>query len=183
MRKMVYKLFVFLTRPKSSDEDFARREFILNVLLLGSIFLSSIATFSAKISLERAIQSGKTQQAMPVEITAAVSLTFLALYFFSRAGLSKLVAHILIWFCLLPAVYTSYNWGADVPQALLIYVLVIVMAGVLVGTKFAFIMTAFNSITLFIITYLQTEGVISELFRLIPLGHKEPSILETSEFM
>ena len=157
---MIRKLFVFLVQPKSRDEDYARRELILNILLLGSLFLSSIATLSAKISLARAIRSGKTQQALPVEITMAISLTFLALYFFSRGGKSRLIAYVLVLLGFFPAVYTSYNWGASVPQALLVYALMIVMAGVLIGTKFAFLTTIAVSSSLFVIFYLQNEEII-----------------------
>lgn len=157
----VRKVFNWLTKPKLKDEDSARREFILNILLLGAIFLSSIATLSAKISLSRAIQRGEIDIGAPIDILAAISLTFLALYFFSRAGKSKWVAYVFVWLYFLPAVYTSYNWGASVPQALLIYVLIIVMAGILIGTKFAFIVTILVSISLFIIFYLQDKGIIS----------------------
>ena len=155
------RLFNWLTKPKSKNDDLVRREFILNVLLLGSILLSSVATISAKLSLSQVIQKGEIDQGFPVEITTAISLTFFALYFFSRAGKSRLVAHVFVWLCFIPAVYTSYIWGADVPQALLIYALIIIMAGILVGTKFALVMTVVSSLALFAFTYLQTKEIIS----------------------
>jgi len=154
---MIAQLLTKLVEPKSKNEDVARRERILNILLLGAIVLSTSAVLVVLVDIG---EQGPAYPGVPIQILASVALSFLALYFFSHAGKSRLVAYVFIWLYFIPAVYTSYNWGAGVPQALLIYVLVIVMAGVLIGTKFALIMTAFTSITLFIIAYLQAEGII-----------------------
>lgn len=156
----VKKVFNWLTRPKSRNKDFARREFILNVLLVGAIFLSSAAILSAWIGTQRVAQKGEIYQGVPIALLATVPLSFLALYFFSRGGKPKLVAYIFISLYIFSAMYTSYYWGTSVPQALLIFALVIVMTGVLIGTKFAFVVTIFISLSLFAISYLHTKRII-----------------------
>ncbi len=174
----IKKVFDWLTKSKSRDEDYARREFILNILLLGTIFLSFIATLSAKISLSHAIQRGEVDIGAPIDILAAISLAFLALYFFSRTGLSRLVAYILVWLYFFSAAYTSYHWGTDIPQALLTFALVIIMSGILISTKFALIMTVFSSVTLFALTYLQAEGIIvaSSLWKSRPFHLRDAGV-------
>jgi len=62
---------------------------------------------------------------------------------------------------LLAAFYTSYYWGADVPQSLLIYSLCIIIAGILLGGKSSFTITVFIVIYLLLITHLQANHVIS----------------------
>jgi len=162
------------------DEEDARKEFILNILLLGVVFLSAIAVVSAKVTFSQALQRGSVYKGLPGEIVAAIALIFLAFYFFSRAGLHRQVSILFIAVFLLPALYTSYIWGADVPQALLVYALVIVIAGILVSTKFAFIMTIFISTSLLVISYLQIQGsiLVNSLWR-----NQPPHIMDTGVFL
>lgn len=54
----------------------------------------------------------------------------------------------------------SYKWGVDVNASLLLYALVIVMAGILNSTKFSFITAGAIAIALFVIGYLQEAGTI-----------------------
>jgi signal transduction histidine kinase len=158
--RSIKKFLVGRVLPVSKNEENARKEFILNILLVGFIVLGFIASFSAAMTLSIAIKRQYVYQGLPGEIVGAITLFFLALYFFSRTGKSKLIAYIFIGFCFFCAIYTSFSWGADVPQSLLTYALVIVMAGILVGTQFAFVITAVISIALVGLSYLQTEHVV-----------------------
>ncbi len=168
---MIVRLLAKLIEPKSKDEDAIRRERILNILIVGTIALSTAATLLAYYDV---VTQGSEYPGVPIEIITAITLTFLALYFFSRASKSKLVTHVFIWSYLLPAFYTSYRWGIDTPQAMLAYALVIVMSGILVNTKFAFIITMIISGVLVILMYLQlnvnTVGLSSWSFQPLNLS-------------
>lgn len=146
-----------LVQPRSKDEDLKRREFIFNVLLLGSILLSTVATLIVKID---SIVFGEAYVGVPPEILLIICLTFLALYFFSRAGFFIPVAYVLIGIYFASATYTVYTWGAEIPQGLLTYTLIIVMSGVLISTRFAFAVTLITSSTLIILAYLQVNRFI-----------------------
>lgn len=159
-----FKSFRRLVKPKSRDEDLARREYILNILLGGAIFLSVMATFLSYVYHINALHTPEGPQGAPFEIVAFVSLSFLVLYFFSRAGFHRISAYLLIGVSLFSAIYTSYNWGVDIPQAVLTYSLVIVMSGILVGTRFAFIVTIVSSVALLVIANLQIGGLIQPNF-------------------
>jgi signal transduction histidine kinase len=155
----VYSSFKFFFRsllvPKSKDTDASRREFILYILLVGSLILSLIATVSAFIGeLNGASPSGSTVKVLTFFIL------FLLGYFAARKGQSRLVSYILILFYLLVTTYSSYLFGADVPQDLLTYALIVVMSGILLGSLSAFIVTLVIAIILLILTYLQVHHLL-----------------------
>lgn len=140
-----------------SAENDARkcRSFVLNTILLGSIGL----TFIALAFMTFRYLQGKQAGLSPLAV-AFILLLFVGLYSLSRKGLSNLASSILIVLYLLPTLYGFYKWGADLPQGLLACALAIVMAGILVGTRWAFIVTTFLSIYLVTITYLQISGIL-----------------------
>lgn len=157
---LLYKIFKYLVRSKSLDKDQARQAFILDVLLLGSICLSLVTLVSAligKILLER---KGEVYPGISPWIILVLLVLYIVGYFASRLGKSKWVSYIMITLYLLPVTYTSYRWGADVPEALLIYALIIVMSGILISSKFAFVVTAIIFLILLVFSYLQDSGVI-----------------------
>jgi len=107
-----------LTYPKSKDKDKARREQILNFLLLGYISLSLIVLLlllaSTIITYERKVE-------VPVAVIMGVVAFFIVLYFMSRSGKSQAASYLLISTSILPALYSSFNWGVLVPQSLLMF--------------------------------------------------------------
>lgn len=136
--------------PKSSNPDVARREFILNILLSGSLVLSFIATLTAFIGEV----SGNSPKGSTLKIII-VFLIFLVGYFASRKGKSKQVSYILIIFYLAITTYSSLLFGADVPEDILTYALIIVMSGILLGSLFALLITIVTATILLVLIYLQ----------------------------
>jgi signal transduction histidine kinase len=117
-----------------------------------------ISALIGKILTER---KGEIYSGIPVLVLFILFTIYIAGYFISRLGRSRQVAYILLGLYLLAAAYTGYKWGADVPQSLLIYALIIVMSGILVGSRFAFVITAIVSFILLTLSYLQDAGTIS----------------------
>lgn len=154
------KCFYFLLTPKSREKDSFRKEFILNVLLVGSIFLSFSAFISAFIG-KYFFSINKDYSGIPPFILFLLLTIFFVLYIASKTGRSRLTAYTLLFLYFCGATYTAYFWGVDVPQAILIYALIIVMSGILVDARFAFFMSAIISVTLLSIGYLQQEKMIA----------------------
>ncbi len=150
-----------LTYPKSSDKDKARREYILNFLLLGYISLSLTALFLVLASIFIGFERG---EGAPVVVLIGIAAFFIFLYRMSRVGKSQVAAYLLISASVLPSLMDSLKWGVLLPQSLLMFALSIVMAGVLVGSRFAFVTTAFISISMIVLNYLQTEGILETNF-------------------
>lgn len=155
-RKSVFLLFEKITRPKSKDEDSKRREFILNILLLASIVLTAV------LSLIVAYQAGKAgsdYHGFPLSNITLVFFGFIVLYLLSRAELFVFISYIFVGIFFALTSYTAYHWGADVPEALLGYVFIIVASGVLISSRFAFAIAFATAVVIFGITYFQLIGV------------------------
>ncbi len=155
MRRLVL-LLSKCVEPNSEDEDSRRREFILNVLLLGAIIFSSLAVI--RIVVDYTMLDALYRGESPL-IPFLVVVFLLALYFFSRGGLSAYIEYLFVGIFFFAATYTVYSWGIDIPQGLLMYVLVIVMSGVLISTRFALIITLVTSFILLLFAYFQNNSI------------------------
>lgn len=151
--------------PVSQDEDQARSEFILNVLLAGSIFLTVTA-------LTINLIKGFLEMRVPVSVGAiSISLAFFSsCYLLSRKGHARIASYALLGLFFLFTSYMNYRWGVDLPTGLLTYSLVIVMSGILISSRFAFGMTAGIAATIVLIQFLQRIGVgkMDQYWRLQP---------------
>ena len=141
-----------LVAPKSSNEDSRRREFILNILLVSSVFLSTTSLFYV---MYNRLAEGSLYQGTPVVFNVLILTVFFLLYLMSRAGFFIQASYLFIAIYFVPTTYTIYTFGADLPQGLLIYALIIVLSGILVSTKFSYFITFLVSLTLAELTYLQ----------------------------
>lgn len=142
--------------PRSGNEDAARREFILNTLLLGALtlsFVSSGVVLADYISLRDSFHDGS------LFVVPCAFIFFFALYLLSRKGFSVYVSYAFAGAYFLLATYTVYSWGIDIPQGLLVFVLIIVMSGILVSTRFAAIVTASTSAVILLLGYLQNNFI------------------------
>lgn len=152
------QFFLFLTKPRSKNEDIKRKEFILNILLLSIIFLLSamlLVKFYGIIFLEYSSKS-----LSPIIIFIILTI-FMSLYLLSKKGFYKISSIIFIIIYLLPVTYMLYGWGIDIPQGILMYALLIIMSGILVSTRFAFFATFFVSCVFFALGYFQIHSIIS----------------------
>lgn len=158
---MILKHITRALVPVSRNEDTARREYILNILLLGAISLLGFAIVVAIVT--RALSNdpvGLEQNALPLAVLWGLIALFLSLYTLSRKGYSITASYIFVGLFFALAAYLGYEWGVDVVSSLLIYALVIVMAGVLVSTRFAFVVTLVCGLTMWFVGGAQLDGSI-----------------------
>jgi len=153
--------------PLQENEDAARREYILNVLLVWSVVVSGV---TAAVSVFDLVQAGATYGGVPPIFIIGIFFTFSGLLLLSRFGYTRLSATFLIGLYLVPVLYASIRWGADLPQAVAVYALLIIMCGVLLGARFAVLFTALMSFFLLGVTYLQATGALS----LVSYWRKDP---------
>jgi len=152
------KFFNKLIQPKSQNEDIKRREFIFNILLLGSIALTTIACLLIFIDK---IKFGKSFTGLPIEIALLILIVFLFLYYLSRKGFFIISSYIFVGIYFFANTYFVYKWGIDLPQGLLFYTLIIIMSGILISTRFTFIITIVISSVMIILYYLKIKNIIS----------------------
>lgn len=157
LRQWIYRF----VSPRATNEDRARREFILNILLCGSIALIFLATLVNFVSLVRGSQD--TVNALPLVSLLGTLLFFIGLYVLSRRGLIMTASILLLSAFFAIAAFMGYRWGVDLQAAILLFVLIIVMAGILIGSRAAFIATSGIGLFLFAVNHVQRTGMVETI--------------------
>ncbi len=145
-----------LVSPSSQDEVGRNREIILNFLLLLSsagFLVLNVIRFIDLLSL------GNRDRGLSIFVTLAIMLFFLGLLWLSKKGFARIAAWLLITVYSLPMFYCYISWGADLPAALLLTVLIITLCGILISARWVLISTAAINLFLIILTYCQTMGI------------------------
>lgn len=150
-------LISLLVTPKSDSEDTRRQEFILNLLLLGTLGLT-LAAFA--IVLVNALSSGNTDILPRLNIIGGAFIFFLLLYLLARVRFQRVAAPLFVATYFLLATYTLYSWGILLHTGLLLLALVIIMSGILVSTRFAIATLTAASLTLLILAHFTTNRTI-----------------------
>jgi len=143
--------------PKSVNKDDARKEFILNILLVGLIILSTVAFF---INITQSFFSTATQSSSAPWITGSILVLLCGLFTLSRYGKSYVAADILILTLFGISLYLNYSWGADIPVMLVFVALTIIIAGILIDTRAALILTLLNAGCILLFTHLEVKGLL-----------------------
>jgi signal transduction histidine kinase len=98
---------------------------------------------------------------LPLSATIILFIFFFALYLLARAGKTNLSAWLLIISYSLPTIFCFYTWGADLPAALLMSVLIIMMAGIFLGAKKALSVSLVFGLSILVFSYLQEKNIIA----------------------
>lgn len=155
--KNTYKLYRACIEPYNSDPDDRRHELILNVLLCG-LFL--LATAALTIHVADRLLSDREHLLVSL-ITNSISVAFIGgLLLLSRRGYYKVSRLVFLALLMVTTLQLLLTWGYLLPQAHLFMALVVVMFGVLVSARAAFITAASLSLLLLAITYAQSSGLL-----------------------
>ncbi|MDR3582684.1 MAG: ATP-binding protein [Candidatus Pacebacteria bacterium] len=157
IRRFASFLFRIGIRPTNTNEDIARREYILNVILAGAILM--LAALDGMV-LYHALLYGWDYPGVSFAQFSGLLLFFVALYALSRRGYFVASSYFLIAALLLDTTYAAYRWGAALPVALLAYALIVYASGILVSTAFGFAMTALTTCLLTIVWHLHISGLV-----------------------
>jgi signal transduction histidine kinase len=129
----IYNVFI---RPKTAAEDSRRKEFILNIILFGLNILlvwSELYLIFAKIFL--------SQKGISLPTFSFILLLFISLLVISRKGYYTAASYALIAIYFIGITYASYQWGVDLPTALLSSGLLIVISSILISTNFSIVVS------------------------------------------
>ena len=152
----VYFLYQLLIHPHSQQDDDRRREFITNVILVSvSLVLILLDVFI----LRATIIKGPDYRGIPFELFSVIVLFFLFLSFLSRKGYFVAASYILIGLFFCSITYTAYTWGVELPMAVLSYVLIVIIASIVIGTRFGLYMTAIVGATVISLSYMEATGI------------------------
>lgn len=147
--------------PKTKNEDRARQEFILNIILTSTIALLSFANFSIATKLFFRKANFDTSEVIPLWLSFSTLLFFCFLLFLSKQGKSKTSSFILISTLFISILALNVVWGTELVAAILFSVLLIVISGILINAYFAFISALAISITDIAFHVLRTAKIIN----------------------
>jgi len=143
MKKKIRAFLEKLVAPQSKSDDMSRREFILNVLLVAAIILILLGSLVHILGeIVRPLDKETyVNDVLPLGILFAMFSFFVLLYFLSRKGFFRIASYFLIAILFLFASYMGFRWGVDLPVEILFYSTIIVMSGILISARFAFVVT------------------------------------------
>ncbi len=141
-------------KPKSQKEDDSRREYILNIILVGSLAL--LIFFDAFV-LYYSLQLGPKYVGVGFAMFSTIPTFFAFLLFLSRRGEFVVASYLLVVTYFVSTSYAAYH-NIHTETALLAYVLTILMASILIDTRFGFLVTACASIFIVSAWYAQFHG-------------------------
>ncbi len=143
---MIKHFFKKLIKPKSKNEDLRRHEFILNVLLICSIFFLSLVI--ALIIFMRPILNSNPENGISLLAVFLALISYIVLYILSRKGYFVFSAFIFVGIYFALSIYMIYLWGFEVQASLLFFVLIIVLSGILISTRFSFLSALLSALIL-----------------------------------
>ena len=150
------KLYAWLIEPHAKDEDTRRRESIFNILLLGLLGLTLAAVF---YQLGSKIIEGSTYAGLSPLSLSPVLLIVLAMYIASRRRFHTSIVYLFVALYLVLGTYALYAYSYALPEGILTYVLVIIIAGILISNRAAVGAIIVVLGCLGVLSYLQTSGV------------------------
>lgn len=154
---LFYSLFL---HPRSADEDVARREYILNVLLVCAIFISFCSVLTTSYGAILSALAEDPFPGFPPVIVFGIFGIFASLLYLSRAGYVRLSSYVLIALYLIPMHFASLKWGADLPQGIAVYILLIMMTSILIGVRQSIFLTIYIGVFLSVVVRLASLGIL-----------------------
>ena len=143
-------------RPHAADEDTRRRESIFNVLLLGLLAL----TFAALVYMFiNELAKGSHYAGTSAYVLLIPVLLMLAMYLASRRHFNAALVYVFVGLYLILGTYALYIYSYALPEGLLTYVLVIIIAGILISNRAAIIATALVLVCLAFLSVIQIRGM------------------------
>lgn len=156
-KRIVFFVYEICIQPRSDTEDGYRIELILNILLTGIFSLSLILL---GIAIYDQIALGPTYSGTPIWSLVTWLAMIGGLLTVSRNGCISAASYGLLILLFIPTTYTMALFGAVLPQLVLMDALLIVIASILISTRFAFAATGIAGVTILVIHQLHAAGTI-----------------------
>jgi signal transduction histidine kinase len=152
--------FSKLVLPKTKNEDWARQEFILNIILVVLIIFLIIANLIVANNLLFRQGLFDPEALVPIGSSLIILGFFIFLFLLSKHGQAKIAAYILTTSGFVFTLAMTLAWGIELPPTILFYVLMIVISGILISTRFAFLTAVASALIIFVLNFLQNNGTL-----------------------
>lgn len=149
------KLYTALVAPRSANAEDQSREITLNILLLGTLALAFSALAVVTVNL---FFQGHAYNNARFAVCLVVTLFFWSLYMLSRKGHLKIPSYLFVLTYFMIFVGMVLAWGIQIPQGILIAAFVIILSGILLGSKFALYAAILNIGVLLLVQFYSTPN-------------------------
>ncbi len=157
LRRGARYIFSKFIEPRSAAEDDRRREYILNILLASSILMLAILDSTV---LYNSLVMGEAYRGISFFAFSGIVAVFVLLHAISRLGRFTVAAYLFISAYFLSISYAAFTWGVDLPSALMGYALLILISGILLSSRFSFVMTGITAGWIIPLWMLQIRGIV-----------------------
>lgn len=151
----ILKNYLHYIKPHGGAADKQRQEYILNLLLS---FILLLAIPASIISGLHYLSFGIIHHDNTLSITLSFTLVMAGLLALSRSGYQRTATYSFMGLLLLVSLQMLFQWGFMLPQVILLFALIIVIAGVLLSAKSGLQFAVSVSVVYLITTYLQVHG-------------------------
>lgn len=154
---MLQRFYKYFIEPQQKGEDLRNREFVLNVILMGTLVLLACGVLLLMVSyvfFDHTYVLGRM---------AGIALALVAtwwIYYLSRAGWHKLAAWLLIILYLMLATAVSWRWGVTLPSAAVLFGLVIMISGTVLASPSSLYIAGAAIVLVLGLETAQSKGVI-----------------------
>jgi signal transduction histidine kinase len=163
IKQIVRFLYSLLIKPRTKDEDSKRREFILNLILLGIICIMLWSNFFIFISTLRNNPEHNYISLVPFSLLTSL---FIVLFIASRLGKIIFVSYCVVIIYFLGTMYGAFRWGITLPVIILSFALLIIMTSILINSKIGLMAAAISLIALTVFGYQEITHQIVPQWRL-----------------
>ncbi|MEO8785044.1 MAG: HAMP domain-containing sensor histidine kinase [Candidatus Saccharimonadales bacterium] len=153
---MLNRLYSRFLEPRASHPDDRNREFILNCLLVASLLLS-LGEF-LDLMFGFAFLGHHYVGGRVISIVVVASCFGLAYWQVRYQQRQRLISYLLIGLLLLAACITSLCWGTMTPTGVLLFGVIIVMSGILLGARYSVYLAAIITLWLSGLEYAKLIG-------------------------
>lgn len=133
MLRLLQSAYSTFFAPRQKNEDIRNREVVLNVLLAGTLGIIGLAI----LYLAANYVHGDTFLASRIMMLWLAFLLVVGIYWLSRSGRYRLAAWLLVGIYLALSFCVGFVWSVTLPAAVLLYGLVVVLAGILLGPRYS----------------------------------------------
>ncbi|MBL8158994.1 HAMP domain-containing histidine kinase [Candidatus Saccharibacteria bacterium] len=145
-------------RQIHDSDEFRRRTQVLKFILIGAITLGIIATLFVVVE---SLALAEEYSGLAVAACVALTMVLFGCYILNSKGHVKLASVVVAFLAYGLATYTLVKWGVLVPQGVLAYGMLVVIIGVLLGSRASFMASMLCGISLASMVYLEGTGQLS----------------------
>lgn len=148
-------LYTKFVAPRSATAEAQSREVTLNILLLGTLLLAFGALTILCINMFTIDRSLTTVRLL---LCLVVTAFIYSLYLLSRRGHYKIASYLFVCIYFLIFVVMVISWSILIPQGILMAAFVIILSGILLGSRFALYAAILNIVVLLAVLCLTTPN-------------------------